>query len=278
MKMHVVRKHVTFKNKTNVEIQIVSEDATKPHKYICTICDRRFDKDILLQSHIKRHTTDYQCKDCGRRCKTLSSLRNHAMIHNKLFPFKCEHCAKPFRNAVKLKLHVRLHTGERPYKCEMCDVAFARLEKLKLHKYEHVKSILINGMKTKYVQIKAKNSNPVLPSPLEVARSIVAETDSEGPKIELKCVNKVKDESDEDEEIDEEDLIDDEETIVELEGIESFNENELIEEIEVDNSRNGDLYEVVLQDENGFIVEEGDIEMNYILEEECLEEAVNVQQ
>ncbi|KAL5277015.1 hypothetical protein ACFFRR_002308 [Megaselia abdita] len=276
MKMHVIKKHVNFTDKSKIEIQIVNNNDVRSEKYICGICHRRFEKEVLLSSHMKRHAADYQCKECGRRCKSLSSVRNHMMIHNKVFPFKCEYCEKPFRNAVKLKIHVRFHTGEKPYTCEICDAGFARLERLKLHKYEHVKLLLINQMKEKYNEIKARDPYPVLPSPIDIARKVLAEDSSSDPVIDLKCVKSVKDESDEDEEIEEDELFEEEE-IVEWDGLEDVTkEQNLIEEVEVDNKSN--IYEVVLHDEESLIVEESDIEMNYMLEDgEQYEETVNVQ-
>lgn len=277
MKMHVVNNHINFPDKSKLEVQIVTESLGNDPIFICGICHRRFDKESLLASHMKRHAADYQCKDCGRRCKSMNSYRNHLIIHSNFYPFQCEYCEKPFRNAVKLKTHIRLHTGEKPYVCEFCDFGFAKLESLKLHKYDHVKMLLINQMKEKYDAIKAKDPFPKLPPPIAIARKVVAEENSSGTIIELKCVSSVKDESDEDEEIEEdgEEVLFEGGEIVEWESV--TEEQEFIEEVEVDGKSN--IYEVVMQDGESLIVEEGDIEMvDYIIEDGQDDDTVIVQQ
>lgn len=253
-----------------MEIEIVTDSDGKTPKYICGICHRRFDKEILLTAHMKRHAADFQCKECGRRCKTLRSFRNHSMIHNDFYPFQCEYCQKRFRNAVKLKIHVRYHTGEKPYVCEFCHTDFAQLERLKIHKYDQ--------MKEKYDQIRAKDPFPKLPPPIEIAKKVLAEyaSTSSNTIITLKSVKSVNDESDEDEEMEEKDSSEELE-MVEWERLETVSdEQNLVGEVELDDK--SDLYEIVLHDGEGLIVEEGDIEMNYIIEDSQDEESLNVQQ
>ena len=276
--MHVIKKHVNVKSKDKVEIEIVADTSDVINfedKFICHICHRQFEKDINLTKHLKRHESDYQCKDCGKRCTTLLSLRTHMMIHENVYPYKCEFCGKPFRNAVKLKLHTRIHTGEKPYECDMCEMKFARLERLKSHKYDHVKSLIILPLKEKYNEIKAKSPYPVLPPVAEMAQQILAESNKENTtKIELKYVEKVKDDSeDEDEEYD----FDDEyEEIVEIDitNTKQHLSEEIAEESANNEYKNEEVYEVIV-DANELIMDD-EIELEeYILEDSELNDEEN---
>ncbi|CAH2324979.1 transcription factor Ovo-like 1 [Pelobates cultripes] len=73
----------------------------------CTLCDKSFTYQRMLNRHMKCH----------------SEVKRH----------QCEHCGKGFNDTFDLKRHVRTHTGVRPYKCHLCDKAFTQRCSLESH-------------------------------------------------------------------------------------------------------------------------------------------------
>ncbi|XP_072277420.1 putative transcription factor Ovo-like 1 [Pyxicephalus adspersus] len=73
----------------------------------CTLCDKSFSYQRMLNRHMKCH----------------SEVKRH----------RCEHCGKGFNDTFDLKRHVRTHTGVRPYKCHLCDKAFTQRCSLESH-------------------------------------------------------------------------------------------------------------------------------------------------
>ena len=64
----------------------------------CPLCSKNYERDNLLQIHLRTHT--------GER------------------PFKCEICGKCFNLNGTLKRHILTHTGEKPHQCQFCKLRF----------------------------------------------------------------------------------------------------------------------------------------------------------
>ncbi|XP_018408380.1 PREDICTED: putative transcription factor Ovo-like 1 [Nanorana parkeri] len=91
----------------------------------CTLCDKSFSYQRMLNRHMKCH----------------SEVKRH----------RCEHCGKGFNDTFDLKRHVRTHTGVRPYKCHLCDKAFTQRCSLE----SHLKKI--HGVQQNYAYKERRN-------------------------------------------------------------------------------------------------------------------------
>ncbi|XP_073461352.1 putative transcription factor Ovo-like 1 isoform X2 [Aquarana catesbeiana] len=93
--------------------------------FCCTLCDKSFSYQRMLNRHMKCH----------------SEVKRH----------RCEHCGKGFNDTFDLKRHVRTHTGVRPYKCHLCDKAFTQRCSLE----SHLKKI--HGVQQNYAYKERRN-------------------------------------------------------------------------------------------------------------------------
>ena len=81
----------------------------------------------------------YQCDQCDKSYKKISSLKNHAKIHNKYRPYQCSHCNKAFKTKINLIHHSsNVHSEDRVYQCSRCDKAFKKKPHLFAHQVTHL--------------------------------------------------------------------------------------------------------------------------------------------
>jgi len=136
------------------------QSRSKHHR--CVVCNAKFRNDFFLDAHIRRAHKDQQelkCFHCVETFETLTSLHEHARVHDKRFecrlcsrrfpdgselkkhtlaeheirPFICNVCGKTYRINLCLKEHMRIHTGDRPFKCTMCEKSFVQSSNLTNH-------------------------------------------------------------------------------------------------------------------------------------------------
>lgn len=98
------------------DCNFISEDITqlKAHRRIthcttgvCSICGKTMRKDNLSK-HIKNHTSNFTCNQCGQTFKNYDSLRSHTYQHRgEQLP--CEVCGKLFYYHGDLNRHVKRH-------------------------------------------------------------------------------------------------------------------------------------------------------------------------
>ncbi|XP_013167693.1 PREDICTED: zinc finger protein 239-like isoform X1 [Papilio xuthus] len=108
----------------------------------CDICEKSFQKNTQLQSHLRNHLAErrFVCTYCNKAFSQSNNLRAHLRIHTNERPYKCSECGKAFTQVTNLNNHVRLHTGERPYVCpeEGCGKAYAQVTNLNQHRKRHL--------------------------------------------------------------------------------------------------------------------------------------------
>ncbi|XP_023940738.1 zinc finger protein OZF [Bicyclus anynana] len=108
---------------------------------VCNICNKVFQKEFLLKSHLRKHTTErpYVCDKCKMSFKYKSTLIRHVQLHNNIKPYSCTICKKKFTHSGLIKPHMRKHTGEKPYSCPICNKQFAHKHNMQRHTLRHAK-------------------------------------------------------------------------------------------------------------------------------------------
>ncbi|XP_044767016.1 zinc finger protein OZF-like isoform X12 [Coccinella septempunctata] len=110
-------------------------------KHKCKLCDKSFlQEKSLKHHHLRIHSNGgqkYICDNCGKRLSSMTSLRDHQLIHKGLKPLQCPECDKSFALKTTLNLHLRTHSGERPYKCQDCGKSFTQRSSFKTHLRYH---------------------------------------------------------------------------------------------------------------------------------------------
>ena len=107
----------------NLKAHIVRKHATKPFQ--CTLCPYGTMLEKSLQRHIQTHNEDrpFVCghSECFHRSRSKEALRLHIQeAHGTLRKHPCATCGKRFKSLSTLKSHVHTHTGEKHLACPHC--------------------------------------------------------------------------------------------------------------------------------------------------------------
>ncbi|XP_012253673.2 zinc finger protein 271-like [Athalia rosae] len=108
-------------------------------RFLCHICSKTFRQNTGLMFHMRTHTgyKPHVCKYCGRGFTSNSNCINHERTHTGDRPFVCHFCSAAFAKSCTLKAHITTHTGEANYHCKTCGKSFRRLKYLKEHSFTH---------------------------------------------------------------------------------------------------------------------------------------------
>ena len=107
-------------------------------KWPCKVCDKIFDKRILLWNHdkrvhkgIKRH----QCSECAKKFYAIGDLKKHSNVHISDSTYNCQFCKIKFKLEKSLVIHIhKVHINSKKTKhCQLCNKAFTNRLKIEAH-------------------------------------------------------------------------------------------------------------------------------------------------
>ena len=86
----------------------------------------------------------YECDRCNSKFKTMTYLKVHINVHNRVQYSTCKQCEKSVRN---LKVHLCNHTEKiKHFNCNYCKKGSSQPSTLKNHKYLHTGEIPLNAI------------------------------------------------------------------------------------------------------------------------------------
>ena len=133
----------------------------------CSQCEQIFKNEVLLSTHLRKHSRTIVCKKCGFEADTTSKMQYHKLNIHDTNAVVCDLCSKTFKNMARLKDHIAkchrekecklcgktvkhldhhiqtMHQldSEKMFKCPDCEKAFISKRKLTVHRINvHIKS------------------------------------------------------------------------------------------------------------------------------------------
>lgn len=131
-----------IKDEVETELNSISEEI-----FHCDSCSFVCTSNLTLSIHLKSHTEPtetesgkYECRECGKKFKYKSGVKNHMVKHTGDKPFPCRYCSTKFEARTQLESHEMTHTGEKPFECTFCAKKFIRKTQLMNHERIHTDS------------------------------------------------------------------------------------------------------------------------------------------
>nr|CAI5855698.1 unnamed protein product [Callosobruchus analis] len=118
--------------------EVVDPDADKVE---CEICKRKINKHgygIHRKTHLKEKK-QYICTYCNKEFQKNSHLQRHVRIHTGERPYVCEICSKSYIQAGDLKRHMVYHSGTKQFQCQHCGKFYYTKNGLEVHVLAHSK-------------------------------------------------------------------------------------------------------------------------------------------
>nr|XP_004226399.1 zinc finger protein OZF-like [Ciona intestinalis] len=102
--------------------------------YECCFCDRKLSSKRNLRQHEYIHTglKPFPCQKCGLAFAQRGTLARHAMKHLDK-QFECRFCGKKLSTNSSLKVHEAIHSGIKPHVCGVCGKAYVQKVNLLYH-------------------------------------------------------------------------------------------------------------------------------------------------
>ncbi|CAL1273241.1 unnamed protein product [Larinioides sclopetarius] len=118
----------------NKKKSILSQSLKGSKVYTCSVCLKSFTYYYGFQLHMFEHTQENECKTCGKRFFTVSSLEAHCLQNHKPPMHPCIVCKAKFTNKKDLIAHCLSHVGSGEYFiCGSCKKCFKAREDLQKH-------------------------------------------------------------------------------------------------------------------------------------------------
>ena len=104
-------------------------------RYSCQICDKKFMKRELYESHTNVHAglKPYACTTCKRSYASQCNLTVHSRVCAVPPGYVCAECTKPFKSAKDLSSHLLSHDIFPKYSCPNCGTLFKHMQSLARH-------------------------------------------------------------------------------------------------------------------------------------------------
>ncbi|GFO49244.1 Zinc finger protein 91 [Plakobranchus ocellatus] len=104
----------------------------------CHVCKDVFTCKSRLNDHIKIHSKNFLCSECGKAFTTEHMLKTHKLVyHSNANPFYCKECNKYFSSKSCLQHHMKRHSGDLRFECALCGKKFISSNSLESHMVMH---------------------------------------------------------------------------------------------------------------------------------------------
>ena len=93
-------------------------------KFECKYCNEEFSTKWMLEGHIKKVHSSFQCHECQYRGPSEELLEKHKIRHSKR-KYACSSCDLPFYNVDQINRHMKLNHGKiLEHFCTRCEAVF----------------------------------------------------------------------------------------------------------------------------------------------------------
>lgn len=130
---NLLRHQIKHSNEMAMNTTIINN---KPDSFHCNECQKVFNKQESLASHMKMHKSDqkeYFCEFCPKSFSKMNKLTRHAKIHDEMKSHKCNICDRTFALGGQLIDHMNKHKNLKPHVCSYCNKGFQQSCTLKDH-------------------------------------------------------------------------------------------------------------------------------------------------
>jgi hypothetical protein len=162
---HICSKKFSKRYVMNVHVKEVHlgmrQSGNRPKKYVCTVCEKAFDRSNTLERHMVIHTGQkpHTCHDCGKKFARICDLQRHIWMHTGEKPYACSHCDMKFRIPGNRNQHVEAKHKNLWFVCKECNKTFRAFYMYKKHmKQSHQVIISKHEKETAGVPTKPKEA------------------------------------------------------------------------------------------------------------------------
>lgn len=116
-----------------------------PKNYKCTICNRKFGSEPLLENHKTESHCTVVCSECGKTFNNRHTLKMHEIGH--YLKLVCQDCGRVYKSQTTFKKHIDLNicgqkTRASPanakFTCDYCNKKYTQKVSLRVHiQFEH---------------------------------------------------------------------------------------------------------------------------------------------
>ncbi|KAK7861708.1 hypothetical protein R5R35_010072 [Gryllus longicercus] len=134
----------------NQQVEPITNGFSSPLPFVCTLCEARFSRKMLLKQHIAAHCGEppHPCNRCNAGFTQKVELVKHMLTHSPVQrvphrvyrpSFACAVCQCSFRSPQSLLHHQTSHSTVFRFRCIYCSLACMSTVQLRFHLRQHVR-------------------------------------------------------------------------------------------------------------------------------------------